>query len=160
MLSSLKGKIFGNKENKDENSEIDIMKEENKILKDKLKGLYEENEKMKQVMLLEEKEASKTSNIKKMFKDFKIFLFYNNESNSIQSFKRYLSENLIYSNIDEEDIDYLNSIDVTDQNWVENKHIYKFKQRILDKNYKEMFKNVIILNEIKDFEKNKNKFYN
>ena len=154
MFNSLKGKLFGNKEN-DNVSEIDIMKDENKILKDKLKCLFEENEKLKQTMTLEENETSKKSNINKIFKDFKQFLFENKANNSIQTFKHFLSENLIYSNIDEEDIDYLNTIDITDQNWIENKHIYKFKQRILEKNYKEMFKNAIIFNELKDYEKDK-----
>lgn len=154
MFNSLKGKIFGNKEINEENSEVNIMRDENKILKEKIKLLFEENEKMKQIMLLGEKETNKSTNINRFFKDFKTLLFENKSSDSIQGFKHFLCENLIYSNIDEEDIDFLNSIDIKEQDWNENRHLFIFKQKVLEKNYREMFKNAIILNELKEFQRN------
>jgi hypothetical protein len=155
MFNSLKGKIFGNKEMIEDNSEIGIMKDENKILKEKIKLLFEENEKMKQIMLLGEKDSNKSSNLNRFFKDFKTMLFENRSTDSVQGFKQFLCENLIYSNIDEEDVDFLNSIDIKEHDWNENRHIFIFKQRLLEKNYKEMFKNALILNELKEFHKNK-----
>jgi len=160
MFNSLKGKIFGNKEMIEDNSEIGIMKDENKILKEKIKLLFEENEKMKQIMLLGEKDTNKSTNLNRFFKDFKTMLFENKSIDSVQGFKQFLCENLIYSNIDEEDVDFLNSIDIKEQDWKENRHIFIFKQRILEKNYKEMFKNAVILNELKEFQKNKQKSTN
>lgn len=151
MFHSLKGKFFGNKENTDDVSEVDIMRDENKILKEKMKLLYEENEKLKQVMLLGEKETSKSSNINRLFKDFKTMLFENKANQAITNFKQFLSEHLIFNNIDEEDVDFFNSINISDSNWAESKHIYIFKQRLIEKNYRDMFKNAVISNELREF---------
>ena len=90
--------------------------------------------------------------------------FFNNFKNAIldegvspeknlNDFKAFLyNEYLFYGGIEEDDVNFLNQINITDDaDWEKNKKIYLFKQKILERNYREMFNNLLISNEINNF---------
>jgi hypothetical protein len=60
-----------------------------------------------------------------------------------------VSDNLLlYSSIEDDDVDYLNSIEIKEDDWEKNKEIYLFKQKIIEKNYSEMYKNILVSREL------------
>ena len=89
----------------------------------------------------------------KMFIDLKkSLLTYENgkniNNNSIE-FKKYLyKNNLFFGGIEEDNINLLKEIKVKqDDEWLNNKNNLLFKQKLLERNYKELFRNLLISKE-------------
>ena len=139
----------------DENNfSIKLLKEESKLLKEKYNQILKENELLKQSIFNSTNQNN--SNISKIFTELKtaFFSYENNlETNkSIRDFKNFLFENmLLYNSVDNEDIDILNSFNISDKDWNNNKDIYLFKQNLLEKNIKDIMENVVVSNEFNKF---------
>jgi hypothetical protein len=162
--------LFGNIKNliginKQENfdaettDQISILKDENRVLKDKVNLMLKENELLQQSVFNDEI-ASKTQ-FGKIFSGLKT-AFFSNESltgvnQSVVDFKTFLFENLLYhsENIEEDDIEYLNNITISEEDWSKNRELYIFKQKLLSRNYQELIKNMLISNELNEFYKAK-----
>ena len=67
---------------------------------------------------------------------------------SILEFKKFLSEQILFYGLQEDDIDNLNNLTNTlnDYDWSQNKDLFMFKQRLLENNFNEMFRNLVIMN--------------
>jgi len=141
------------------NSTVNLLKEESKFLKDKYNEILKENELLKQSLFTNSNQSN--SQITKIFKEFKSAFFSydtNTEANkSIRDFKNFLFQNLLlYNSVEEEDIDYLNDIKITDNDWNKNKDIFIFKQNLLERNYNQLMENLIVSYEMNSFLKQNN----
>jgi hypothetical protein len=137
--------------------QMSILKEENRGLKEKLNILIKENELLQQSVFNNET-AAKTQ-FGKIFSGLKT-AFLSNESltgvnQSAVDFKSFLFDNLLYhsENIEEDDVEFLNNISITEDDWNKNKELYIFKQKLLTRNYQEMIRNILISNELNEFYK-------
>ena len=89
----------------------------------------------------------------KMFIDLKkSLLTYENGkniNNNSYEFKKYLyKNNLFFGGIEEDNINLLKEIKVKqDDEWLNNKNNLLFKQKLLERNYKELFRNLLISKE-------------
>jgi hypothetical protein len=136
---------------------LNVIQEENKILKSKVRIL--ENS------IFEDKSSSSSSSIAtssqfgKIFQELKSTILYNTDEEPrdiLHDFKRFLYENmLLHGSIDEDDLNMLNNIQITDSDWEKKKEIYIFKQKVLEKNYADMFRNLLASNEINTYLRNK-----
>lgn len=136
------------------NSTITLLKDESKFIKEKYNQLLKENELLKQSIFTNSNQSN--SQITKIFKEFKSAFFSydsNTETNkSIRDFKNFLFQNLLlYNSVEEEDIDVLNAINITDSDWNNNKDIFIFKQNLLERNYNQLMENLIVSNELNSF---------
>jgi len=141
------------------NSTISLLKDESKFLKEKLNQLLKENELLKQSIFTNSNQNN--SQITKIFKEFKSAFFSydsNNETNkSIRDFKNFLFQNiLLYNSVEEEDVDVLNAVNISDNDWNNNKDIFIFKQNLLERNYNHLMENLIVSNELNSFLKENN----
>lgn len=138
----------------DNNTTINVLKDESKYLKEKYNQLQKENELLKQSIFTNSNQNN--SQITKIFKEFKSAFFSydsNTETNkSIRDFKNFLFQNmLLYNSVEEEDIDVLNAINITDNDWNNNKDVFIFKQNLLERNYNQLMENLIVSNELNSF---------
>jgi hypothetical protein len=122
---------------------LNVLKDENNILKNKIRVL--ENS------VLGDNQTSSNTQFGKIFKDLKSTFSFSagQQVDSTWEFKKFLCDNLLfYNNIDEDDIDYLNSVQLSEEDWEKSKDLFIFKQKILEKNYTEMFKNILVSKEL------------
>lgn len=145
------------------NSTEDILREESRILKEKFNVLLRENELMKQSTFNSDKYSSNSSQLGNFFKDFKTTFFSSEKSDeSMLDYKNFLLENkLLFENFDDEDSEFLSNVSITEDNWQKSKDFYIFKQKLLERNYRELFKNMQVANELNSsykFSNNKNEF--
>jgi hypothetical protein len=138
---------------------ISILKEENRVLKERMNNLMKENELLRQSVFNNNVDSSSKTQFGKIFSGLKT-AFLSGESltgvnQSVTDFKTFLFQNMLYNdeNIEEDDIEYLNNINITDDDWNKNKDLYIFKQKLLSKNYQELIRNVLISNELNEFYK-------
>lgn len=122
-----------------------------------LEALRKENEIYRQIIFENENKnkgvAGGITHVGKFFSEFKSTFITNErttESNkSVGDFKRFLYDNMLfYNNLEEDDVDYLNSINIYEEDWEKNRELYIFKQKIIERNYREMFKNIQYANEL------------
>ena len=124
---------------------------ENKALKIDLENKINENKIFKNNILNNDDDSSKFN---KFFNEIKTtFLTNENDKNSdniyLNRFKNFLySQYLFYGEIEEDDINYLNQIKINKNEDWEGKDIFIFKQNIIERNYNELFKNILISNEL------------
>ena len=158
------GILTGNKETPIDDKFADMSKEDlvttATILQDgyeKLKvdysELQKENKLLKNSVINNSNDQS--SEFGKFFNNFKNAILDEGVSpdKNLNDFKAFLyNEYLFYGGIEEDDVYFLNKINITDDaDWEKNKKIYLFKQKILERNYREMFNNLLISNEINKF---------
>lgn len=138
-------------------------------LKKQLKQLKETNDNLKkenEILLkcymdteVQPSKAGKEGMFGKLLSDVKSTLLdLNTKGNgSALEFKTFLNENnLFYSSILEDDIDYLNELNIEDSDWNENKSIIVLKQKILERNYKNLIKNLSVGRALNQIEVAKN----
>lgn len=158
------GILGGNKETPVDDKFADMSKEDlittATILQDgyeKLKvdysDLQKENKLLKNSVI--NNSSDQSSEFGKFFSDFKNAILDDGVSpeKNLNDFKAFLyNEYLFYGGIEEDDVNFLNQINIADDaDWEKNKNIYLFKQKILERNYREMFNNLLISNEINTF---------
>ena len=124
---------------------------ENKALKIDLENKINENKIFKNNILNNDDDSSKFN---KFFNEIKTtFLTNENEKNSdniyLNRFKNFLySQCLFYGGIEDDDINFLNQVKINQNEDWEGKDIFIFKQNIIERNYNELFKNILISNEL------------
>ena len=158
------GILTGNKETPVDGKFSDMSKEDlittATILQDgydKLKvdysNLQKENKLLKNSVINNSNEQS--SEFGKFFSNFKNAILDDGISpeKNLNDFKSFLyNECLLYGGIEEDDVNVLEQINIIDDSdWENNKNIYLFKQKVLERNYREMFNNLLISHEINTF---------
>ena len=125
---------------------------ENKALKDNLDEKIKENKQLKNSIL---NSNENSSGFDKFFNEIKT-TFLNPEDEDdfdkkyTNQFKNFLFDQyFFYGGIEEDEINFLNQINVNkDQDYQNNKDIFLFKQKILERNYNELIRNLLISNEL------------
>ncbi len=133
---------------------------ENKALKDNLDEKIKENKQLKNSIL---NSNENSSGFDKFFNEIKT-TFLNPEDEDdfdkkyTNQFKNFLFDQyFFYGGIEEDEINFLNQINVNkDQDYQNNKDIFLFKQKILERNYNELIRNLLISNELNSFINPKN----
>ena len=140
-----------------------ILSDENKKLKEKMNLIMNENNLLKNSII---NNSEKNSEFGKIYNDLKeTFLnFDDNENNNknLNNFKTFLyNQFLFYGGIEEDDVNFINQININnDEEWEKNHEIFLFKQKILERNYNEIFRNLLISKEINNLIGKKNNFNN
>ena len=135
-------------------SAASLLSEENKGLKEKFSEITNENNLLKNsVMSNSNKQTS--SEFGKIFNSVKnafILEDENDNENNLKKFKAFLYDQfLFYGGLEEDDINFLNQININindNKEWDENKDLFIFRQRVLERNYRELFRNLLISKEI------------
>ena len=125
------------------------LKDANNNLKTSLEGLTTKNNSLKEIILNKEK---KSSELKSFMKDMKNTLFSssdidNNEKNKELNDFIY-DQYTLYGGLEEEEINDINQIKIKEDNWIDNKDFFILKQKIIERNYQELFKNILISEEL------------
>ncbi len=125
------------------------LKDANNNLKTSLNELTSKNDNLKETILDIKK---KSSEIKNFVKDMKYTLFStadidNNEKNKELNDFIY-DQYFLYGGLEEEEINDLNQIKMTEDNWADNKDFFILKQKIIERNYQELFRNINISEEL------------
>ena len=119
------------------------LKEVNDIQKENLNKLSEENEDLKDSILNKKKNNSEIKNI---YNDLKYTLFSSNEieiNEKNKDFNDFLYDQyLLYDGLEEEEVNDLNQIKKIDDYLENNKELFIFKQKIIERNYQELFRNI------------------
>jgi hypothetical protein len=136
---------------------LSVLQEENKILKSKVRIL--ENSIFEDKSSTSQTNSATSTQFGKIFKELKSTILYNTDEeprDNLHEFKRFLFDNMLFhGSIDEEDADILNNIQISDVDWEKKKEIYLFKQRVLEKNYADMFRNLLVSNQLNTYLKSK-----
>ena len=127
------------------------LKNQNQELKNNLKNIMDECSLLENSIINNSNDNN--TQFGKIFIDLKnSLLTYENgkniNNNSIE-FKKYLyRNNLLYGGIEEDNIDLLKEIKIKqDDEWKNNKDSVLFKQKLLERNYKEFFRNLLMSKE-------------
>ena len=153
------GNYFGKKEEIIIDPKFKRMSKEELILT--ANTLKDANNNLKETILDKKK---KSSEIKNFVKDMKYTLFStgeidNNEKNKELNDFIY-DQYFLYGGLEEEEINDLNQIKMKEDNWADNKDFFILKQKIIERNYQELFKNISIseeLNKLFPFKEEENK---
>ena len=132
---------------------------ENKSIKSELTNIINENNLLNNSVI--NNSENNSSQFGKFFLDIKNSFFndqYNDYYKDLNSFKAFLYDNnLFYGGLEENDINLLKKKKINvDENWNDNKNAFLFKQKLLDRNYKELFKNLFISKEFNNLINSKN----
>ena len=132
---------------------------ENKSIKSELTNIINENNLLNNSVI--NNSENNSSQFGKFFLDIKNSFFkdeYNDYYKDLNSFKTFLYDNnLFYGGIEENDINLLKKKKINiDENWKDNKNAFLFKQKLLDRNYKELFKNLFISKEFNNLINSRN----
>ena len=127
------------------------LKDKNNKNKEEIDKYTEENNTLKDTILNRKKN---TSEIKSIYKDLKNTLFFSSEEPDInqknKDFTDFLYDQyLLYGGLEEEEINDLNQIKIKEDNWSDNQDLFIFKQKIIERNYQELFRNIAASNELK-----------
>ena len=137
------------------------LKDANNNLKSSLNELTTKNNNLKETILGKKK---KSSEIKNFVKDMKYTLFSSGEIDNNEKNKELndfiYDQYFLYGGLEEEEINDLNQIKMKEDNWADNKDFFILKQKIIERNYQELFKNISIseeLNKLFPFKEEENK---
>lgn len=127
------------------------LKEENNKQKESLNKLSEQNNDLKNSILNRSKNSSEIKNI---YNDLKFTLFATNDNEIEEKNKEFndflYDQYLLYSGLEEEEINDLNQLKINEENWSDNKDLFIFKQKIIERNYQELFRNIAASNELQN----------
>ncbi len=136
------------------------LKDANNNLKMSLEELNKSNISLKENILNKE---PKTSELKNLYEDIKYTLF-NTDSEKLENnsknrdLRDFIYEQyLLYDGLEEEEINNLNQIKIKEDNWLDNKDFFILKQKVIERNYQDLFKNISIIEELNKLYGNQNK---
>ena len=122
------------------------LKEVNEKQKEKLNKLSKENAELKEIKDSMMNKKKNDSEIKNIYKDLKYTLFSFNETEVNEKNKNLndfiYDQYLLYDGLEEEEVNDLNQIKKIDDNLENNKELFIFKQKIIERNYQELFRNM------------------
>ena len=137
------------------------LKEENNKQKESLNKLSEQNNDLKNSILNRSKNSSEIKNI---YNDLKFTLFATNDNEIEEKNKEFndflYDQYLLYSGLEEEEINDLNQLKINEENWSDNKDLFIFKQKIIERNYQELFRNIAASNELQNLFKSEGNINN
>lgn len=123
----------------------EILKKENKELKDQLNLLINENKILKDCYFESKSDGFGGKYFGKLLTDVKTVIFEDKAKENLKSvdqFKSFLVENMfINDSINSVDVDYLNQLVIPEENWNESKKLFEFKQKIMQRNYLNLIEN-------------------
>ena len=133
-----------------------ILQADNSNLKEKLKFLTEENQKLKHDLLGIKKEGKLNKIISSVTSDF------SDNNKKLNSFKEFIfKQYFLYNGLTEDEVNYLNTLDqVSENDFENNKGLFIFKQKIIERNYREMMNNAKIGQEINQLCLTKKELFN
>ena len=133
-----------------------ILQADNSNLKEKLKFLTEENQKLKHDLLGIKKEGKLNKIISSVTSDF------SDNNKKLNSFKEFIfKQYFLYNGLTEDEVNYLNTLDqVSENDFENNKGLFIFKQKIIERNYREMMNNAKIGQEINQLCLRKKELFN
>ena len=133
-----------------------ILQADNSNLKEKLKFLTEENQKLKHDLLGIKKEGKLNKIISSVTSDF------SDNNKQLNSFKEFIfKQYFLYNGLTEDEVNYLNTLDqVSENDFENNKGLFIFKQKIIERNYREMMNNAKIGQEINQLCLTKKELFN
>ena len=133
-----------------------ILQADNSNLKEKLKFLTEENKKLKHDLLGIKKEGKLNKIISSVTSDF------SDNNKKLNSFKEFIfKQYFLYNGLTEDEVNYLNTLDqVSENDFENNKGLFIFKQKIIERNYREMMNNAKIGQEINQLCLTKKELFN
>ena len=133
-----------------------ILQADNSNLKEKLKFLTEENQKLKHDLLGIKKEGKLNKIISSVTSDF------SDNNKQLNSFKEFIfKQYFLYNGLTEDEVNYLNTLDqVSENDFENNKGLFIFKQKIIERNYREMINNAKIGQEINQLCLTKKELFN
>lgn len=122
------------------------IKEANNNLKETLNSVTEENTALKNSIV----KKKNSSDLKDIYKT----LFLTNETNENEKNKEFndflYDQYLLYDGLEEEDINDLNQLKIKEENWSDNKDLFIFKQKIIERNYQKLFRNIAASRELQN----------
>ena len=123
------------------------IKEANNNLKETLNKVTEENASLKNSIINQKKNSSDLKDI------YKTLFLYNeinvNEKN--KEFNDFLYDQyLLYDGLEEEDVNDLNQLKIKEDNWSDNKDLFIFRQKIIERNYQKLFRNIAASKELQN----------
>ena len=127
------------------------LKEENNKKKEISNKLTEENKELKDSIL---NKAKNSLEVKNIYNDLKSTFFSSSDSSENfneknKDFNDFIYDQyLLYGGLEEEDINDLNQFKINEDNWSDNKDFFIFKQKIIERNYQELFRNIAASNEL------------
>ena len=112
-----------------------------------LKIKFEEEKKQNDILKNSFNDKKKKSiDIKNIYQQFKNVYFSNNEiedNTKDKEFNDFLYDQyLFYGGLEEDEINDLNEIKVKDDNWSNSEEFFLFKQKVIERNYHELFRNM------------------
>ena len=87
-------------------------------------------------------------------KDIYKTLFLSNETNVNEKNKEFndflYDQYLLYDGLEEEDVNDLNQLKIKEDNWSDNKDLFIFRQKIIERNYQKLFRNIAASKELQN----------
>ena len=130
-----------------------VLRNELKEYKDQNEALKRENDILKKFYFdTEEKNSERIFN--KLLNNAKNAFFDTNTSNdNLSDFKSFLIDNnLFLYSFDDEEISVINELTLSDFDWNENKKLFLLKQKLLERNYKLLMRNLQENEKLKEIE--------
>ena len=122
------------------------LKEVNEKQKEKLNKLSEENRELNEIKDSILNKKKNNSEIKNIYNDLKFTLFSSNETEVNEKNKNFndflYDQYLLYDGLEEEEVNDLNQIKKIDDDLENNQDLFIFKQKVIERNYQELFRNM------------------
>jgi hypothetical protein len=130
---------------------IKTIKDANDDMKNTMNILTEENKELKNTILNKPEKSSEFQNI---YKDIKYTFFSSNESDIKENLKDLndflYDQYLLYDGLEEDEINDLNQLQIKEDKWSDNQDFFNFKQKIIERNYQELFRNMTSSSELQN----------
>ena len=127
------------------------IKDANNHMKQSLNELTEKKKNLENIIL---NKPENSSDFKNIYKDLK-FTFFSSNDVDINENKKDLKDFLydqymLYGGLEEEEINDLNQLQIKEDKWSDNQDFFIFKQKILERNYQELFRNILVSGELQN----------
>ena len=130
---------------------LKTIKDANDDMKNTMNILTEENKELKNTILNKPEKSSEFQNI---YKDIKYTFFSSNESDIKENLKDLndflYDQYLLYDGLEEDEINDLNQLQIKEDKWSDNQDFFNFKQKIIERNYQELFRNMTSSSELQN----------
>jgi hypothetical protein len=130
---------------------IKTIKDANDDMKNTMNTLTEENKELKNTILNKPEKSSEFQNI---YKDIKYTFFSSNEGDIKENLKELndflYDQYLLYDGLEEDEINDLNQLQIKEDKWSDNQDFFNFKQKIIERNYQELFRNMTSSSELQN----------
>ena len=127
------------------------IKDANNNMKQSLNELTEKKKNLENTIL---NKPENSSDLKNIYKDLKYTFFSSNDvdiNENKKDLKDFLYDQyMLYGGLEEEEINDLNQLQINEDKWCDNQDFFIFKQKILERNYQELFRNIFVSGELQN----------